>query len=95
MASESSVFGLDRGATCEPCRLTDEETELAASIVRALRRADVSLAAVDIIGTHVTDANITSPGLLPMMEEALGGKLACPVCTELLRRHEPRLVAFP
>jgi glutathione synthase len=91
--AETFCIDMDRGATCEPYRLSETEAALASSIGRALRQGGVSLAAVDIIGNHVTDANITSPGLLPLMEEALGENLARRVCTELLRARGPRLVA--
>lgn len=84
------VVDMDRGATCEPCELTRTETRLASAIGRSLRAASVSLAAVDIIGTFVTDANVTSPGLIPAMEEVLDRNVARPVIEQLLLDHQLR-----
>lgn len=76
---------MDKGGTLAPHELTPAEERQVPAITRLLARHGVRLAAVDLIDGLVTDCNFTSPGLLPLMEEALGENLARPVVEALLR----------
>ncbi len=55
--AETFLVDMDRGATCEPCRLSEAEAKVAASIGRALRESGVALAAVDLIGAYSGDVD--------------------------------------
>lgn len=70
------LVDMDAGSTCEPCALGPAEQRLAEAAGGALAAEGVRLAAVDVIAGHVTDWNLTSPGLVPVMEEVLGRNLA-------------------
>jgi glutathione synthase len=83
------VIDMDKGSACLACDLTLAETRLAAAMGGALRSAGVRLAAVDVIAGHVTDWNLTSPGMLPTMERVLDRNLAAPVIRALARRERP------
>ncbi len=73
------LVDMDKGASCLTCDLTLGEARLAAAVGEAFRAEGVRLAAVDVIAGHVTDWNLTSPGMLPTMERVLGRNLAAPV----------------
>jgi len=50
--------------------------DLADDVGAALAGEGVRLAAIDVIAGQVTDWNVTSPGLLPLMEDVLQRNLA-------------------
>lgn len=79
------VIDMDKHAACEPCELKESESRLAAAIGDAFRSERIRLAAVDFIGNHVTDWNLTSPGMIPMMERVLQRNLARPIIETLVR----------
>jgi glutathione synthase len=81
----SFVIDVDKGSRCEPCELTDAEARLAGSIGDALASERVRLAAVDVIAGHVTDWNVTSPGMIPLMERLLERNLAREIVERLAR----------
>jgi glutathione synthase/RimK-type ligase-like ATP-grasp enzyme len=76
---------MDKGSRCEPCALTPAETRLAEAVGATLARERIRLAAIDVIAAQVTDWNVTSPGLLPLMEDVLDRNLARPVVQALAR----------
>ena len=82
------VIDMDKGAACLACDLTPGETRLAAGVGGALRAAGVRLAAVDLIAGQVTDWNLTSPGMLPIMERVLDRNLAAKVVGALAGRAQ-------
>jgi len=77
------LVDMDKGAACLACELTLGEARLAGAIGEAFRSEGVRLAAVDVIAGQVTDWNLTSPGMLPIMERVLGRNLAAPVVRAL------------
>jgi glutathione synthase len=77
------LVNMDEGSTCEACALAPAELRLAGAVGDALAAEGVRLAAVDVIAGHVTDWNLTSPGLVPVMEEALDRNLARPIVQAL------------
>jgi glutathione synthase len=85
------VIDMDKGAACLACDLSLGEKRLASAVGEAFRAGGVRLAAVDLIAGHVTDWNLTSPGMLPIMERVLDRNLAATVLRSLARRG----AAFP
>jgi glutathione synthase len=81
------LVDMDKGSACEPCTLAPAEARLAEAVGAALVRERVRLAAIDVIAAQVTDWNLTSPGLLPLMEDVLERNLARPVLQALTRRR--------
>jgi glutathione synthase len=79
------VVDMDKGSACEACALDAAERRLAAAIGDAFCSEGVRLAAVDVIGGHVTDWNLTSPGMIPTMERILDRNLAGPIVDALSR----------
>jgi glutathione synthase len=79
------VVDVDKGSACEACALDPAERRLAAAIGDGFCSEGIRLAAVDVIGGHVTDWNLTSPGMIPMMERILGRDLAGPIVDALAR----------
>jgi glutathione synthase len=82
----SFVIDMDKGSACRTCELSAAEVKLASRIGDGFRAHRVRLAAVDLIGGHVTDWNLTSPGMIPTMERILGRNLAVSVIGALARR---------
>ena len=70
------LVDMDKGSSCEACDLTPAEVDLADDVGAALAGEGVRLAAIDVIAGQVTDWNVTSPGLLPLMEDVLQRNLA-------------------
>jgi glutathione synthase len=87
------VIDMDKGSACEPCELGSAEERLARAIGETFRSQKVRLAAVDVIGGYVTDWNLTSPGMIPMMERVLGRNLARPIVEALTREPHRSLHA--
>jgi glutathione synthase len=85
-AEGTFVVDMDRGAACEARALAPAEERLARAVGEALRAQRVRLAAVDVIGDWVTDWNLTSPGMIPTLEEVLGRNLARPIVEALAGR---------
>ena len=82
----SFVVDMDKGSPCDRCDLDAGERRLADAVGEALRAERVRLAAVDVVGGHVTDWNLTSPGMIPTMERVLDRNLARPIVETLARR---------
>lgn len=70
---------MDQGGFLEECSLTSVEKQRARQIGKFLTQKRIRMAAVDLIAGKITDFNITSPGLLSLMEETLQDNLARPV----------------
>lgn len=83
------VIDVDKGAACCASELPPADARLAARIGDGLAAEGVRLAAVDVIAGHVTDWNVTSPGMIPMMERVLSRNLARPIVEALARRAAP------
>lgn len=81
----SFLVNMDEGSVCEPCGLGSAEAALADAVGGALAAEGVRLAAIDLIGSHVTDWNLTSPGLVPLLEAVLERNLARPIVQALAR----------
>jgi glutathione synthase len=79
----SFLVDMDKGSSCQACDLTLSEQRLAAAVGESFRAEGVRLAAVDVIAGQVTDWNVTSPGMLPIMERVLDRNLAAPVVRAL------------
>ena len=75
---------LGRGCVFEKTELTSELKAKANLISVNLKRHQIRLAAIDLISGYITDYNITSPGLLPLIENAIGENLAAPIIERLL-----------
>ena len=88
------VIDMDKGAACMACDLTPGENRLASGVGGALRAAGVRLAAVDLIAGQVTDWNLTSPGMLPIMERVMDRNLAARVVRALSGRCLPARAAL-
>ena len=65
--------------------LTVDEHAVCERVGRILKEMGIRLAGVDLIGLHVTDINVTSPGLLMEMEQARGENLAASIIEALER----------
>lgn len=60
---------IDQGSRIEPFHPTSELLPLISQIGLALSNQGVALAAIDLIGSKISDYNITSPGLLVQLEQ--------------------------
>ncbi len=67
---------MDAGSRLEKATLTAEQKRVVKKIGLQLMLRKIRWAAVDIIGTYITDYNITSPGLIVGMEALLKKNLA-------------------
>lgn len=76
---------MDQGGTIEPAKISARHQGRVRKLAGLLRRHGIRLAAIDWIDGWVTDFNITSPGLIVGMEEALGRELAPRIVRALQR----------
>ncbi|HCM39286.1 MAG: hypothetical protein A2Z97_06160 [Bdellovibrionales bacterium GWB1_52_6] len=74
---------IDRGSRIEKATLSASERSSLRSISLHLKKLNIRLAAVDLIGSYVTDFNFTSPGLLRDLERLNGKNLARPIIEAL------------
>lgn len=84
-ATHSPIIDMDRGSTLEPHRLTAAEKRMVTPIRKTLDQLGVRLAAVDLIGSKITDFNITSPGLVAQIEKCTGIDLAAKIAKKLVK----------
>lgn len=61
---DSFLASLDFGATVSACDPTPRDQELAAVVGKFLRQRGIIFAALDVIDGHLSEINVTSPGLL-------------------------------
>jgi len=71
----SILANLDFGAKVSACDYTDKEARIMAQVGPFLSAHGLHLAAVDTIDGHLTEINITSPGLLHEMNQINGSRL--------------------
>lgn len=83
-ASGEFVIDMDRGGALAKAKLSRRDRLGARKIGILLRKHRIRLAAVDWISGRITDFNVTSPGLIVQMEEALGRNLASRIIRALL-----------
>jgi glutathione synthase len=74
---------IDRGSQLSQTTLSRSDRTQALKIAKHLKNRKIRLAAVDLIEGYVTDFNLTSPGLIPLMEATLGENLAKPIVQAL------------
>lgn len=66
---------VNAGGQCVPCELNETEFTICARVGAWLRRQDIHLAGVDIVGSHVLEVNITSPSCLREINILTGQRL--------------------
>jgi len=69
------LASLDFNASVERCKLTKRDKELSNIVGKVLKDNGILLAALDVIDGHLSEINITSPGLLKHTNEVMGIKL--------------------
>ncbi len=74
---------IDQGSLLAPTTLTQKQSRLATKIAQHLKNREIRLAAVDLIGDWITDFNLTSPGLITLMEKTLQCNLAREIIQKL------------
>lgn len=77
---------LDRGSQVQPTRLSSAQKRTATAIQKILVQKRIRLAAVDLIGSLITDFNFTSPGMIVDLERVVQSDLARPIVQSLARR---------
>ncbi len=76
----------DQGAKLATCTLTDREQRIATDLGVFFKKQGIFLAGVDLIGEHLTEINITSPGLLWELNEAYQAHFEQDIMDALHRR---------
>ncbi len=66
---------INAGGVCVPCELTSADRDICARLGPWLRREEIHLAGVDIVGTYVLEVNITSPSCLREINDLTGRRL--------------------
>ncbi len=74
---------MDQGSLLAPTTLTRKQSQSATQIGKLLKTQGIRLAAVDLIGNWITDFNLTSPGLITLMEKVLQANLARKIIQKL------------
>jgi glutathione synthase len=74
-AKDNFLASMDFGATSKPCVLTAREEEISLSVGSFLKDRGVIFAALDLIDGHLSEINVTSPGLLKHTNEIMGIEL--------------------
>jgi len=69
------LASLDFNASVQCCELTPRDRELSNIVGKFLKDNEILLAALDVIDGHLSEINITSPGLLKHTNEVMGIKL--------------------
>ena len=70
------LANIAQGATYASVELSDHQRQMCEEICTDLKRDGVDWIAFDILGDHVSEVNITCPGLLVEVSKALGRNLA-------------------
>jgi len=76
---------MEREPSLYPCKLTLSEEGVATEVAMTLLDRGVLLAALDLIGGHIIECNVTSPGLLVEMEAASHADLAMDTMSRIFR----------
>ena len=74
-AKGSFLASMDFGAVGEPCQLTERDKQLCKAVGNYLSRQGILFAALDVIDGHLSEVNLTSPGLMRHTNEVMGIKL--------------------
>ena len=74
-AEGNFLASLDFKATVSACKLTSRDEEIVRKVGKFLMDNGIILAALDVIDGHLSEINITSPGLLKHTNEVMGIKL--------------------
>jgi len=74
-AAGSFLASTDFGARCVPCELSDRDRRLCSAVGPFLRDRGILFAALDVIDGHLSEINLTSPGLLKHTNDVMGGRL--------------------
>jgi len=74
-AKDNFLASMDFGATSKPCVLTPREEEISITVGTFLKNNGVLFAALDLIDGHLSEINVTSPGLLKHTNEIMGTDL--------------------
>jgi glutathione synthase len=73
--SDSFLASLDFGATVESCELTKRDHQIINEVGPFLQKHGLLLASLDVINGHLSEINITSPGLLKHTNDVMNIKL--------------------
>ncbi len=71
-ASGEFRTNINAGGRCVPCELTENDRDICARLRPWLRREEIHLAGVDIVGERVLEVNITSPSCLREINALVG-----------------------
>ena len=71
----SFLASMDFGAVGKACTLTQRDKDLCRSVGNYLSRQGILFAALDVIDGHLSEVNLTSPGLMRHTNEVMGIKL--------------------
>lgn len=88
------LANIHQGATVEPTELTARERAIVAEVGAFLRREQLWLAGLDLIGGHLTEVNVTSPSALRQINAVTGQHLE-QVVVDFLERKVEEKGAFP
>jgi glutathione synthase len=78
------------GCPSAPAPLTARDREICARLAPVLRRHGLRLAGLDVIGPHLIEVNVTSPGALRKADGLLGWSLCADVLDAVLNRSDLR-----
>jgi glutathione synthase len=90
-AEGNFLASLDFKATVSTCELTGRDEEIVRKVGKFLINNGIILAALDIIDGHLSEINITSPGLLKHTNEVMGIKLESILEDEVERVYSEQL----
>ncbi len=71
----SFLASMDFGAVGVACELTDRDKELCKVVGEFLQKEGILFAALDVIDGHLSEVNLTSPGLMRHTNSVMGIKL--------------------
>ena len=74
-AAGEFLTNINAGGHCVPCALSEADRAICARLGPWLRREDIHLAGVDIVGERVLEVNITSPSCLREIDALYGTAL--------------------
>lgn len=75
---------VNAGGVCLPCDLTEHDRRICAQLAPWLRRQQIVLAGVDLVGEFVLEVNITSPSCLREINALTGQRLEARIFDHLL-----------
>jgi glutathione synthase len=78
------------GCPSAPAPITPRDREICTRLAPTLRRHGLRLAGLDVIGPHLIEVNVTSPGALRKADGLLGWSLCADVLDAVLNRSDLR-----